>query len=123
MSILAPESAVARAVDDLLDRVDSAADQIQTLARLGVRVHVDAEEGAVGVHILLPSSHSAELLPVLAARINSPGTVRHEPGRREAVGHLADGHVSVRVTAPDPPNPQTLGRLRSEPWGNTSWPW
>ncbi|MEU5425825.1 hypothetical protein AB0H73_09480 [Streptomyces olivoreticuli] len=70
MSFLAPESAVARAVDDLLERVDSArgaADQIQTLAR-----------------------------------INSPGTVRREPGRREAVGHLAGGRVSVRVTAPDP---------------------
>ncbi|MFI0742503.1 hypothetical protein ACH4PU_31165 [Streptomyces sp. NPDC021100] len=107
MSVLTPETAVMRAVDDLLERLEVSfhvAAHIRALARLGVGVDVDVEENGVGVHILLPTARSAELLPALVKRVNAPGTVRREPGRCEAVGHLPGSRVSVRVTAPDAPS-------------------
>ncbi|MEU1628246.1 hypothetical protein ABZ746_23520 [Streptomyces sp. NPDC020096] len=86
------------------------AGDINQLSNLGVIVRVTVEPGSITADVEL-NRRTAHLLWPLQRYFNAPGITRPRADVAEAVGSMADGLVTIRISSPLPtrliPSPPT----------------
>lgn len=94
------------AAEDISDAIAAGlllAGDIDQLARVGVTLQVTVEPGGMTANVGL-GRRTAHLFSSLARHFNAPGVMYRQPGLAEAIGTMADGQITVRLSSPDAPH-------------------
>ncbi|MFZ3467488.1 hypothetical protein ACODT3_39865 [Streptomyces sp. 4.24] len=92
------------AAQDVTDTIKDAflvVEGVNDLARLGVRLVLTVEAGAISAEVTLTSA-TRHLLPSLVRQFDAPGVHWTSPTAVEALGSMSEGRITVRITSPAP---------------------
>ncbi|MCX5278311.1 MULTISPECIES: hypothetical protein [Streptomyces] len=92
------------AAQDVADTINDAflvVEGVNDLARLGVRLALTVEAGAIGAEVTLTSA-TCHLLPSLVRQFDAPGIHWTSAVAVEALGSMCGGQITVRITSPAP---------------------
>lgn len=92
------------AAQDVADTINDAflvVEGVNDLARLGVRLVLTVEAGAIGAEVTLTSA-TRHLLPSLVRQFDAPGVRWTSATAVEALGSMCEGRITVRITSPAP---------------------